>query len=108
MPRVGGPNVFLEGFRLEEKDPMRVTSQGFKSIKNSQPFSQNVKFKDEKKPLCTANALGQKLEIIISKPAYFRNAVKKIRKILGLTFPPKNIGPLHNIFLDTNSKIALI
>ena len=57
---------------------------------------------------CTANALGQKLEIIISKPAYFRNAVKKIRKILGLTFPPKNIGPLHNIFLDTNSKIALI
>ena len=56
----------------------------------------------------TANALGQKLEIIISKPAYFRNAVKKIRKILGLTFPPKNIGPLHNIFLDTNSKIALI
>ena len=56
----------------------------------------------------TANALGQKLEIIISKPVYFRNAVKKIRKILGLTFPPKNIGPLHNIFLDTNSKIALI
>ena len=56
----------------------------------------------------TANALVQKLEFIVAKPVYFRNAVKKIRKILGLTFPPKNIGPLHNIFLDTNSKIALI
>ena len=61
MPRVSGPNVFLEGFRLEEKDPMRVTSQGFKSIKNSQPFSQNVKFKDEKNGMETVGKIrGQR------------------------------------------------
>ena len=26
MPRVGGPNVLLEGLRFEDHDPMRVTA----------------------------------------------------------------------------------